>query len=127
MIDHLAVDRIEHDDGVIFHAQRRGGIDPVTVPAGFAQFGEYFVGVVAPLTGQDHVEALQLVDAVGVLQRRDILADGRSLTAYVGSGKEDWLDQVEIPLLQHPLHEHGTHHTAPTDQTYTFHRNYTYI
>ena len=26
----------------------------------------------------------------------------------------------------HALHEHGTDHTAPTDQTYTFHNHYTF-
>src|SRR5690606_27354107 len=35
------------------------------------------------------------------------------------------LDQVEVTLFQHALHEHGTDHTAPTDQTYTFHNHYT--
>ncbi|MNQ82681.1 hypothetical protein D3C85_977370 [compost metagenome] len=67
LVDDLAVDRVEDDDRVILHAQAGGGVDPVALPAGFAQLGEHLVGVVAALAGQDHVEALQLVDAVGVL------------------------------------------------------------
>src|SRR3546814_10433221 len=65
-------------------------------------------------------------DLVCVLQRSGFLANIGALAADIGSGEEHGLDQVEIPLFQHPLHEHGTDHTAPTDQTYTFHRNYTY-
>src|SRR5690606_25979354 len=125
LIDHLAVDRVQHDYRVIGHAQAGGRVDPVAVPAGFAQLGEDFVGVVAALAGQDHVEALELVDAVGILQRSDVLANRRALAADIGSGEEHRLDQVEVTLFQHALHEHGTDHTAPTDQTYTFHNHYT--
>src|SRR5690606_36943245 len=116
-----------HDDRVIGHAQAGGRVDPVAVPAGFAQLGEDFVGVVATLAGQDHIEALQLVDAVGILQRSDVLANRRALAADVGGGEEHRLDQVEVTLFQHALHEHGTDHTAPTDQTYTFHNTRTSI
>ena len=48
------------------------------------------------------------------------------MSTDIGSGEKHRFDQIEILLFQHPLHEHGTNHTAPTDQTYTFHRNYTF-
>src|SRR5690606_14115260 len=76
---------------------------------------------------QDHVQAFQVFDAVGVLQRGDVLANGRALATDVGGGEKHRLDQVEVPLFQHALHEHGTDHATPTDQTYTFHNDYTYI
>ncbi|MCY1426578.1 hypothetical protein D9M71_424010 [compost metagenome] len=126
LVDDLAVDRVEDDDRVILHAQAGSGVDPVALPAGFAQLGEDFVGVVAALAGQDHVQGLQLVDAVGVFQRGRFLANRRAFAADVGSGEEHRLDQVEVPLFQHTLHEYGAHHPTPTDQTYTLHRYYTF-
>jgi hypothetical protein len=52
LVDDLAVDRVEDDDRVILHAQAGSGVDPVTLPAGFAQLREDFAGVVAALAGQ---------------------------------------------------------------------------
>ena len=49
VLDHRQVDRVEHDDRVVLHAQRRGGVDPVALPARGAQLGEHLVGVVAAL------------------------------------------------------------------------------
>ncbi|KPM74708.1 hypothetical protein AOG27_20940, partial [Pseudoalteromonas lipolytica] len=57
-IDHMAVDRVEHDGGVVFHAQGAGGIDPVALPACLAQVGVDLLGIVAALAGDDHVERL---------------------------------------------------------------------
>src|SRR5690606_13837012 len=127
LVDDLAVHRIEDDHRVILHAQAGSGVDPVALPTGLAQLGEHLVGVVAALAGQDHIEALQLVDAVGILQRGNVLADRRALATDIGSGEEHRLDQVEIPLFQHALHENGTHHAAPTDQSYSLHDNSTFL
>ncbi len=127
LVDDLAVDRVQDDHGIVLHAQARRGVDPVTLPAGLAQLGEDFAGVVAALAGQNHVEGLQLVNAVGVLERSNVLAHGRTLATHVRRGEKHRLNKIEILLFQHPLHEHGTDHTAPTDQTYTFHRNYTLL
>ncbi|CAI8951007.1 hypothetical protein EMIT0215P_60197 [Pseudomonas serboccidentalis] len=127
LVDDLAVDRIENDHRVIVHPQAGGRVDPVTLPAGFAQLREHFAGVVAALAGQDHVEGFQLFNAVSVLERSNVLAHGRALATDIGSGEKHRLDKIEILLFQHPLHEHGTDHAAPTDQTYTFHRNYTFL
>src|SRR5690606_8406369 len=92
----------------------------------FAQLGVDVAGVVAALAGENHVQGLELIDAVGVLQRRGVLADFRALATHVGRCEEHGLDQVEVPFLTHALHEHGTHHAPPADQTYTFHLcNYT--
>ncbi|MNO98537.1 hypothetical protein D3C76_902850 [compost metagenome] len=126
LVDHLAVDRVEHDDRVVLHAQAGSGVDPVALPAGFTQFREDLTGVVATLAGQNHIEGLELFNAVSILERSNILAHCRTLATHVGSGEEHRLNKIEILLFQHPLHEHGTDHTAPTDQTYTFHRNYTF-
>ena len=126
LVDDPAVDRIQDDDRVIGHAQRRGGVDPVALPAGFAQLGIDLAGVVATLAGEDHIEGLEFIEAVGVLQRRDVLADLGALAADIGGSEEHRLDQVEVPFFTHALHEHGTHHATPADQTYTFHLcNYT--
>src|SRR5476649_1749340 len=127
LVDDLAVDRIKDDHRVILHTQAGGSIDPVTLPAGFTQAREYFVGVVATLAGQNHVEGFQFFDAVSILQWGNILAHCRALATDIGCGEEHRLNKIEILLFQHPLHEHGTDHTAPTDQTYTFHRNYTFF
>src|SRR5690606_2862863 len=83
--------------------------------------------VVAALAGQDHVQAFQLVDTVGIFQRSNVLANGWALAADIGGGEEHRLDQVEVPLFQHALHEHGTDHATPTDQTHTFHNDHTLI
>ena len=34
ILDHPEIDRIEHDHGIVLHAQGLGGIDPITLPAG---------------------------------------------------------------------------------------------
>ena len=65
-IDHLPVNRIQHDNGIILHAQTRGCVNPVTTPAGFTQLGENLVGVVTALAGQDYIQAFQGVDVVGI-------------------------------------------------------------
>ena len=108
---------IQDDDGVVGHAQRRGCVDPVALPAGLAQFRIHFRGVVAALTGNDHVHGLQLIDILRVLERLDILADIRPLAAHVRRREEHRLDQIEILLFLHPAHQDRTHHTAPTDKT----------
>src|SRR5690554_215036 len=120
-IDHLPVNRIQHDNGIILHAQTRGCVNPVTTPAGFTQLGENLVGVVTALAGQDYIQAFQGVDVVGVFQCRCVLANGRALTTHVGGGKKDWFDQVKIPLFQHTLHQHGTNHATPAYKSNSFH------
>src|SRR5690606_33359090 len=101
-------------------------VDPVALPAGLTQLGIDLAGVVAALAGDDHVQGLQFFEAVGILQRSGVLADLRPLAADVGRCEEHGLDQVEVPLFTHALHEHGTHHAPPADQTYSFHLcNYT--
>jgi hypothetical protein len=54
VLDDGQVDRVQDDDGVV-HAQGGCGVDPVAVPAGSAQLGEHFGGVVAALGGDDDV------------------------------------------------------------------------
>ena len=55
VLDDAGVDRIEDDDGVVAHAQRGGGVDPVALPAGLAQRRVDLGGVVAALATDQHV------------------------------------------------------------------------
>ena len=55
LLDDIQIDRIEHDDGIVFHPQAGGRINPISVPAGCAQLGENLGGVIAPLTAEDDV------------------------------------------------------------------------
>jgi hypothetical protein len=88
VLDHRQVDRVQHDDRVVLHAQGRGGVDPVAVPAGGAQLGEDLGGVVAALAGDDDVAALERVDVERVLQLGFVLGLGRGLAAGVGGREE---------------------------------------
>ncbi len=65
--DNMMVNRIENDDGVIFHAQRRGCVDPVALPAAGAQLRIDLTGIVAALTGDNNIQRLQRVDIVRIL------------------------------------------------------------
>ena len=53
-VNHWAIHGIEHDDGVIIHAQRACSINPSTRPTRCAQFGIDLAGIVAALRGQDN-------------------------------------------------------------------------
>ncbi len=121
VLDHLLVDRVEDDDGVVLHPQRRSGVDPVAVPARRTQLRVDVLGVVAALRGDDGVALLQFVDGHGVLERGDVLADIGAFAAHVRRGEEHRIDQIEIAFFLHPSHQHGTHHAAPADQSYFHH------
>src|SRR5690554_6753564 len=125
LIDAAPVDRVQHDDGLVFHAQGRGRVDPVTLPAVRAQLGIDLVGVITTLAGNDDVHWLESIEIVGIFQCRDILADIRTGTTHVGRGEEHRVDGSEIIFLAHPLHEHRAHHTAPANQTNLFHNSKT--
>ncbi|MCY1239208.1 hypothetical protein D9M72_519900 [compost metagenome] len=118
VLDHALVDRIQHDDGIVLHAQRGRRVDPVALPAGRAQLGENLVGVVAALGGHDHVALLQRFDVIGIFQRGFVLRHGGRLAAGIGRAEEDGLDMVEITLFLHALHQDAADHTPPTDETY---------
>src|SRR3546814_6596193 len=76
------------------------------------------VRVVTALAADDHVHRAQRVDAVGVLQRRRVLAgDFRAGAASARRAEEMRFDQRKVVFLLHPLHQHRTDHAAPTDQT----------
>jgi hypothetical protein len=49
IFDDVAVDRIQDDNGVLLHAQRGGGVNPVALPAGGFQARIDILGVVAAL------------------------------------------------------------------------------
>lgn len=117
IVDHLAIDRIEDDGRLILHTQGAGGIDPVALPAAGAQIAIDLLGVVATLAGDDHVQHLELIDVGGILERRHFDAHIGAGLASLGGGEEDRLDALEVTIFQHALHEHGTDHAAPTDET----------
>ncbi len=54
--NHVLVDRVENNNGIIFHAQRRSRVNPVTLPSAFAQLWINFVGIIAALAGHDDIE-----------------------------------------------------------------------
>ena len=119
--DHALVNRVENDDGIVFHAQRRGRVNPVALPAAFTQLWIDFVGIIAALAGHNNVECLQRFQIVSILQRACGTTKGRSSLAELGSGEEDRADSVEIALFNHALHEYRADHTAPADKTNVFH------
>jgi hypothetical protein len=120
-LDHRQVDRVENDDGVVLHAQRLGGVDPVAVPAGGAQARVDVLGVLAALRGDDDLAAPERLDVVGVEQRGLVPRVRRRPAALVAGAEEERLDQVEVAFGGHALQQHGSHHAAPTDQSRPFH------
>ncbi|MNE03743.1 hypothetical protein D3C80_962550 [compost metagenome] len=123
--DHALVNRVENNDGIVFHAQRRRRVNPVALPAAFTQLWINFVGIIAALARHDNVERLQRFQIKGVLKRarRRAAERGRSLPE-LGSGEEDRADGVKIALFNHALHENRADHTAPADKTNVFHIYY---
>ena len=119
VVDHVAVDGVEHDDRVVFHAQCGGRVDPVAVPAGIAQGLEHGFGVVAALAGYDDVHFRQFGDVVCVKQRSGYLTEIGGCAADVGCGEEiRFGDAGEVVFFAHTLHQHRTDHAAPADKSY---------
>ena len=117
LVDDRQIDRIQNNDSVFFHAQRGRRIDPVPLPARSAQLGEDFGGVVAALGADDDVAPLERIDIEGVLQCGFVLGQVRGLTAGIRCGEKQWLDQTEVALGMHSVHQHRANHSAPADQT----------
>ena len=121
-IDYVAVYRVEYDYGIVIHAQGGGGIDPVAVPAGFAQLGIHGFGVVAALAGNDDVHFGQFGGIVGIKQGFGGLAEIGGVAAYVGGGEEIGFGDVgEIVFFAHTLHQNRADHAAPADKSYFLH------
>ncbi len=121
LLNHRVVDRIQDDDGVVLHAQRRGRVDPVTLPTARAQLRIHFVGIIAALTGNNDIERAQCVDVIRILQRALLAAEGRRGRTVLRGGEKDRANGVEIALFRHALHENRADHSAPTDETNVFH------
>ncbi len=119
--DDVLVNRVENNDRVVFHAQRRGRVNPVALPAAFTKLWINFVGIIAALAGDNNVQCLQRFQIKRILQRACGTPKGRCSLAELGSGEEDRADSVEIALFNHALHEYRADHTAPTDKTNVFH------
>ena len=113
-INDMAVDRIQHDHGLFVHPQRRRCIDPEAFPAGCAQLRMDIQRVVAALAGDDSIKRGQGLDVVGIAQRR--IAHGR-LATRVRRAEEHRIEQIEVLLGAHPVHQDRTHHATPAHQT----------
>jgi hypothetical protein len=119
--DHRHVHRVEDDDGVGLHAQRRSGVDPVALPARRAQPGKYIRRVVAALRGDDDVAAFQRLDVVGVKQLALVFREQRRRAACIAGAEEHRFDVAEVAFRLHAFDEHGTDHSAPSHQARQFH------
>ena len=117
-VDHVAVDGVQHNDGVVIHAQRGGGVDPEAVPAAAAQLGVHALGVVAALGGDNNGKLGQRVNIKGVLELAGVAGacNRGGLAAGVGGGEEDGVDIAEVAFVLHALHQDGTDHAAPANQ-----------
>ncbi len=60
--NHVTVDRVENNNGIIFHAQRRSRVNPVTLPSALAQLWINFVGIIAATAGRDDIERFSASD-----------------------------------------------------------------
>ena len=119
VVDDVAVDRVEDDNRIVFHAQGRSRVNPVAVPAAVAQGLEDGFGVVATLTGNDDVHFCQFGNIVGIQQCFGCLTEIRGSAADVGSGKEKRFGNMgEVVFFFHTLHQNRADHTAPADKTY---------
>ena len=116
VFDHRQVHRVEDDDGVIFHAQGRGGIDPMALPARAAQLGKHLRGVVAALAGDDDVAGFEGVYVVAIEQLGFVFRHGRRCATRVGGGEKHGLDQVEVFFGLHAVHQDRADHATPADQ-----------
>ena len=87
----------------------------MAVPAGGAQFGEYFGGVVTTLGADDDFAAPQRIDIERVLQLGLVFSLGRCFATGVGGGEKNRLNQREVVLGLHAVHQDRAHHAAPTD------------
>ena len=121
LLNHRVVDRIQDDDGIVLHAQRRGRVDPITLPTAGAQLRIHFVGIIAALTGNNDIERAQRVDVIRILQRALLAAEGRRGRTVLRGGEKDRANGIEIALFRHALHENRADHSAPTDETNVFH------
>src|SRR5467141_1211432 len=120
--DQFHVDRIQNDDRVVPHAKSGCGVYPVALPARGTQLREHLVGVVAALTGDDDVHQRELSHALRVLERCRFLSDEWPELAHFRSGEKYRLHQCEVALGVHALQQHRSDHSAPTDESDSFHR-----
>ncbi len=101
------VDRVEDDNGIIFHAQSGSRINPVAVPARRAQLRIDVAGVIATLAGDDDIQRLQRFNIKRILQRAcRAPAKLRRGLAVLRSRKEYRADHIKIALFTHALHQY---------------------
>src|SRR5712664_186262 len=122
ILDHVHVDRIQDDDRVVLHAKSGCGVYPVALPPRGTQLGKHLVGVVAALTRDDDVRQRKLSHALRVFERCRFLSDEWPELAHSGSREEHRLNQREVALGVHTLHQHRSDHAAPPDESDSLHR-----
>ncbi len=99
VLDHVQIDRIENDDGVVRHAQRGRRVDPIAIPPGCTQLGENLGRVVATLARDDHITFFQGVEVGGGFELGFVFGERRRRAACVAGAEKHRLDQSEIVLL----------------------------
>jgi hypothetical protein len=119
ILDDVQIHRIENDDRVVLHAQRRSRIDPVALPAGGTQLREHLVGVIAALARNDEIALFQVVNTQSHrFEFRLVFRERRRIAARIAGAEKHRFDQVEIAFLLHALHQDAADHAAPTNETY---------
>ena len=66
-------------------------------------------------------QRLQRLDVVASCSLVSFFAERRRRAAGVAGGEEQRLDQREVALGLHAVHQHGADHAAPSDESYECH------
>ncbi len=120
-IDHITVDRVEDDNGIVLHTQGGGGIDPVSLPACCAQLRIDAAGVVTALAGDDDLAVAECSDIVGIAEWLASTAHVRALLPDLTGGEEKGLESgCKIVFLAHASEQNGADHAAPSNKTYLY-------
>ena len=115
------IHRIQDDDRIFLHAQRRGCVDPIALPTRRPQAWMNGLGVFAALGADEHGQFCERRNVVGVVHHGFGRADLRPGGAGSRSAEKGGFDELEILLLAHTFEEHRAHHAAPTDDADLFH------
>ena len=104
VLDDVQVDRVEDDDRVVLHAQRRGGVDPVAVPAGGAQLAGTLRWCSRRPGGDDDVAAASAPRCRSAsCSVVSFFAMRRRVAAGLRGGEEHRLDEREVAFGLHAL------------------------
>ena len=114
--NHVRIHGIEDDYGIVAHAQRRGGVNPVSLPAAFAEGRVDFSGVFAALATDESIAGRKSLQAFRVFEGR-AASLARSCSADIGRREKHRLNTREVAFLSHPLQENASDHSSPSDES----------